>query len=193
MFSYLAPLFMALLGRVMLGEKVSPATGIAIVMGFGGVLVIAAGKGLFGGNLGADAWGIAAALGSALTYALAMVLLRARTASDHVTSIVAVQNLFAAAMALPLALFVGRPLALMAAEWPSAIAIGALGTLGHLLFAEAYKRAPAARIGALEYTGFVWALPIGLVAFGEWPTASALAGAALIISGSLMLLRKPKA
>ena len=73
------------------------------------------------------------------------------------------------------------------------LAIGALGTMGHLLFAEAYKRAPAARIGAIEYTGFIWAAGIGIIAFGEWPTVPMLAGAALIVSGSLMLLRKPAA
>lgn len=192
-FSYLAPLFMALLGRLMLGERVSPATGIAIVLGFAGVVVIAVGKGLGTTGLGSDLVGIAAALAAAFTYALAMVLLRQRTASDHILAIVAAQNVFAFAMVLPLALAFGSPIALMVTEWPSALAIGALGTLGHLLFAEAFKRAPAARIGAVEYTGFVWALPIGLIGFGELPSLAALAGAALIICGSLMLLWKPKA
>ncbi len=192
-FGYLAPVFMAVLGRFMLGERVNPATGVAILLGFAGVVVIAVGKGLGTTGLGADFVGIAAALAAALTYALAMVLLRQRTASDHITAIVSVQNLFASLMALPLALAFGSPLSLMLAEWPSAVAIGALGTVGHLLFAQAFKRAPAARIGAVEYTGFIWALPIGIFAFGEWPSVAALAGAALIISGSLMLLRKPKA
>jgi drug/metabolite transporter (DMT)-like permease len=191
-FSYLAPLFMALLGRLMLGERVSPATGIAIVLGFAGVIVIAVGKGLGTTGFGADLLGIVAALAAAFTYALAMVLLRQRTASDHIAAIVTAQNLFAALLALPLALALGDPLALMLREWPSALAIGALGTVGHLLFAEAFKRAPAARIGAVEYTGFIWAVPIGLFFFGEWPSVAALAGAALIISGSLLLLRKPK-
>jgi len=192
-FSYLAPLFMALLGRLMLGERVSPATGIAIVLGFAGVLVIAVGKGLGTTGLGSDLLGIAAALAAAFAYALAMVLLRQRTASDHILAIVAAQNVFACLMVLPPAIAFGAPLELMTREWPSALAIGALGTIGHLLFAEAFKRAPAARIGAVEYTGFVWALPIGLIGFGEWPSLAALAGAALIICGSLMLLLKPKA
>ncbi|MHB2167181.1 DMT family transporter [Alsobacter sp. R-9] len=191
-FGYLAPLFMALLGRVILGERVSPATGFAIVLGFAGVLVIAVGKGLGRDGFGHDAKGVAAAIAAAFTYALAMVLLRARTASDHITWIVATQNLFTASMALPLAAATSAPFALMRAEPVSVAVIGILGTLGHFLFAQAFKRAPAARVGAVEYTGFVWAVLIGILGFGEWPTWSALAGAALIVSGSLLLLLKPR-
>ncbi|WP_293856642.1 DMT family transporter [uncultured Alsobacter sp.] len=188
---YLAPVFMAVLARVILGEPVARATGLAIVLGFAGVVVIAGGRGLGSGGFGGDGLGVAAALAAALAYALSMVLLRARTASDPTVTIVVTQNLFAAAMAVPAAFLLGDPLALLRDETLGVLAIGALGTAGHLLFAEAYKGAPAAKIGAMEYTGFIWAAGIGILAFGEWPTLPMLAGAALIVSGSLMLLRKP--
>lgn len=188
---YLAPVFMAVLARLLLGEPVARATGLAITLGFAGVVVIAVGRGLGTGGFGGDGLGVAAALAAALAYALSMVLLRARTASDPTVSIVAAQNGFAAAMAIPAAFLFGDPIALLRDETLGVLAIGALGTIGHLLFAEAYKRAPAARIGAMEYTGFIWAAGIGIIAFGEWPTVPMLAGAALIVSGSLLLLRKP--
>jgi drug/metabolite transporter (DMT)-like permease len=188
---YLAPVVMALMARIVLGEPVAPATALAIVLGFAGVLVIAVGKGLGTVGFGTDAIGVAAALAAAFTYALSMVLLRKRTASDPTASIVVVQNGFAGLMALPVAFWFGNPLALLRDQPLAVLAIGGLGTAGHLLFAEAYKRAPAARVGAMEYSGFVWALGIGFFAFGEWPTWATLAGAALIVFGSLLLLRKP--
>ncbi|WP_460449162.1 DMT family transporter [Alsobacter sp. SYSU BS001988] len=189
-FSYLAPVFMALLGRVMLGEKVAPAVALAIAVSFAGVLVIAAGKGLGVSTLGRDLWGVAAALAAALFYALAMVMLRARTSSDHLVGIVALQNLIAMAYVLPFSLALGDPGALIAAHWPWLLAAGFLGTFGHLCYAGAFKRAPAAKVGTVEYTNFIWASAIGYIAFRELPTWSAAAGAALIVLGSLILFVK---
>lgn len=191
-FSYLAPLFMALLARLLLGERLSPATGAAIAIGFTGCIVIALGKGLGADGFGKDLIGVGSALAAAVTYAAAMVLLRARTGSDHIVGIVALQNVLACAYALPFTFALGNPLPAIAAEWPALLAIGLLGTLGHLVFAAAYGRAPAAKIGAVEYTSFIWAVAIGVVAFGEYPTLSAIAGAALIVAGSLLLLIKPR-
>nr|WP_256515586.1 DMT family transporter [Alsobacter ponti] len=191
-FSYLAPLFMALMARVVLGERVSPATGVAIVLGLAGCLVIALGKGLGSEGFGRDAWGVAAALAAALTYAAAMVLLRARTGSDHIVGIVTLQNVLACAYALPFSLAFGDPGPLFVSAWPALLAVGVLGTVGHLVFAAAYGRAPAAKIGAVEYTSFIWAAAIGIVAYGEYPTIATIAGAALIVAGSLLLLVKPK-
>ena len=191
-FSYLAPLFMALLARILLGEKVSPATGGAIALGLTGCLVIAIGKGLGAEGFGRDLVGVGAALAAALTYAAAMVLLRARTGSDHIVGIVTLQNVLATLYALPVVFIAGDPLPIIRSEWPALIAIGVLGTLGHLTFAAAYGRAPAAKVGAMGYTSFIWAAGIGIIAFNEYPTLSATAGAALIVAGSLLLLKKAK-
>lgn len=191
-FSYLSPVIMALLGRVMLGEKVAPAVAVAIAVSFAGVLVIAVGKGISVAGMGRDLWGVLAAVAAAFTYALAMVMLRARTGSDPIVGIVALQNVIAMAYVLPLSLAFGQPLALLEAHWPWLLLAGALGAIGHLFYAGAFKRAPAAKIGAVEYTNFIWATAIGYLAFSEIPTASATAGAALIVCGSLVLMVKRK-
>jgi drug/metabolite transporter (DMT)-like permease len=191
-FSYLAPLFMALLARMILGEKVSSATGWALALGLTGCVVIALGKGLGAEGFGRDLVGVGAALAAALTYAAAMVLLRARTGSDHIVGIVTLQNVLATLYALPIVLVAGNPVPIILADWPALLGIGVLGTLGHLTFAAAYGRAPAAKVGAVEYTSFIWAAGIGIFAFNEYPTMSATAGAALIVAGSLLLLKKAK-
>lgn len=187
-FTYLAPVFMALLGRIILGEKVSAATLLAIAVCFAGVIVIAVGKGLGAAGFRAEAVGVAAALGATFTYALAMVLLRARSGADPVVGIVALQSVLAITYMAPVSLAIGAPAILVGSEWQALLLIGLLGSAGQLAYATAFTRAPAAKIGTVEYTNFLFAVALGYVFFAEVPTPSALAGGGLIMAGSLILL-----
>ena len=71
--------------------------------------------------------------------------------------------------------------------------IGVLGTAGHVALAGAYRHADASRVGAIEYTAFVWDGALGFVFFAEVPSAATFAGAALIIAGALVVVRDRKA
>src|SRR5690606_26621286 len=79
--SFLAPMFVALFGMLILRERVARHVVVAIAIGFAGTLVV-----VFGQNEAAQAsrslTGVAAALFSAVTYALSMVLLRQRAQRD---------------------------------------------------------------------------------------------------------------
>ena len=192
-FTYVAPIFMAILGRLLLKEKVPASTALAILLSFAGILVIAFGKGLSLGHLSGSLLGILAALGSAGTYALANVLLRARAGNDTIAGIVVLQNILSSAIVLPFAFWVSDPFGALWSEWKLGLMMGAFGTVGQFAMATALHRAPAARIGTLEYTSIIWATVIGIFFFGEWPEWTVYAGAALIILGSALLLRKKKA
>ena len=125
---------------------------------------------------------------AAVTYALAMVLLRARAAKDPVVTIVALQNAVPGLILLVPAWFVwvpptGPDLALFAV-------IGTLAVMGHLLLARAFAKAEAARLAPLEYTALIWAALIGYASFGEVPTLATFAGAVLIIGAALMASRR---
>jgi drug/metabolite transporter (DMT)-like permease len=189
-FSYVSPIFMALFGRFVLSEKVHPSTALAILISFAGVMVIALGKGLSlsGGEI--NLVGILAALGSAGTYALSGVLLRARTGSDPIATIVVLQNWLTSAIILPIAFFFGSPIEAALADWPLLILFGALGTAGQFAMAMALRAAPAARIGVVDYTSLVWASLIGVVIFSEWPEPTVYLGGAMIMSASFLLLRR---
>lgn len=191
-FTYIAPIFMAILGRLLLKEKVPASTAMAILLSFAGILVIAFGKGFSMDHLGGSFLGILAALGSAGTYALANVLLRARAGDDTIAGVVVLQNILASTLVLPFAFIIGDPWGALRSEWLLGLLMGALGTLGQFAMATALHRAPAARIGTVEYTNIIWATLIGILAFGEWPEWTAYAGAALIIAGSFLLLRQKK-
>ena len=190
--TYVSPIFMALFGRILLSEKVHPSTAMAILISFIGVLVIALGKGFSPLGMGGSWLGILAALGSAGTYALSGVLLRARTGSDAIGSIVVLQNVLTAAIIVPISLVIGSPFEAIVQDWPLVLLIGALGTGGQFAMALALRAAPAARIGVVDYTSLIWASLIGIVIFAEWPEPTVYIGATLIMAASLLLLRQKK-
>jgi drug/metabolite transporter (DMT)-like permease len=184
--SFTAPIMIALLARLSLGERPSAGVLAAIAVGFLGVLTVLAGE-LHRSGTGTLP-GVAAALAAAAFYAVAMVSLKARAARDPVATIVLLQNAFATLLVAPLG---------AAATWTPASApilawfalIGLLGTAGHVALAWAYGRAEASRLGAVEYTAFVWATALGFVFFAEVPSPATLAGAALIMAGAVVAAR----
>lgn len=184
--AFLAPIFIALFGVVLLGERIDGRIIVALLAGLAGMAVIVLGSGTSGGE---RSWsGIAAALVSAVTYALSMVMLRARTTRDGVATIIFFQNI---GPALLLAVPAG-------AVWTTPavpdlwlfLAIGCLGTFGHLILATAFARVEAARLAPLEYTALVWAMALGYLGFREVPSLQMLAGSALIVVGAMVTARR---
>ncbi|MFT0859336.1 DMT family transporter [Ancylobacter sp. G4_0304] len=188
--SFTSPIFIALFAALMLGERPGGAVLAALGLGVVGVIVVLWDE-LARANAGANGLGIAAAIGSAITYALSMVTLKSRAARDPLPTIVLLQNALSGLLVAPLGLM-GWSAPSMG-ELAVFALIGLLGTAGHLCMAWAYGRADASRLGVLEYTAFVWAVAIGLFAFGEVPTVSTLGGAALIVVGALLASRHPAA
>jgi len=186
--TFLAPLLMALLGRVILKEPVALKALVAILIGFAGVMVIARGQEV-GQSHSFDIIGLLAALGCAFFYALSMVLMRQQTALDSTITIVFLSNGLALLFVLPIGLWDWRPVAPM--HWLITAAVGLFGTCGHLCLAWAYARGHAGRLGIMEYTAFVWAMIFGYFIFAEIPTGWTLAGAALIMAACLFATFNP--
>ncbi len=175
--TFLAPLFLAVLGRVILKEPIQAATVYALALGLVGVVVIQSGQDMFAPRA-ADGLGIAAALACAFFYALSNVLVRRQSGSDSTVTIVTLTNLFALAIVSPTMLLQWQPP--RAADAVVFAGVGVLGVAGQLCLAWAYAHAPTGRIGVLEFTAFVWAALVGFFFFGEVPTMRTLVGAATI-------------
>ncbi|BAQ48844.1 MULTISPECIES: DMT family transporter [Methylobacterium] len=188
--SFLSPIFIALFAALLLRERVRPPVWAGLVVGFLGVGIVVAGQvGAEGAQRGAgSAWGIAAILASALTYALSMVLLRARARHDPVVTIVVIQNAGPAAMLAAPAAWTWTPVA--APDWALLVLVGLLGVAGHLVLSRAYAQAEASRLAAMEYTALLWAIGLGYFAFGEVPGVATLAGAGLILAGSALAAKR---
>ena len=185
--TFIAPLIAMLLAAATLGEKVAPGSIAGSAVAFGGVLVIVFGQ-TRGQAASGELVGSLAILGSALCYAVNIVLMRRQALVAKPLEI----NFFNSAavmaawlLAVPL---VGMP------DWPAAqwlwVAVACLlSTAGGLLFAWAYARGPASYLAATEYSGFLWASALGWAVFGEGLSLYTLAGAALIVSGCLFAAR----
>lgn len=190
-FSFLSPLFLALFGSLILGEAIRRETLGGLGLGFIGMLVMTFGHGLTtGGPLISAALhipGVLAAIGSAISYAFGLVLLRQRAQQDALILIVLFQTTVPAILLAGPAWWVWKPLA-SGDLWLFA-AIGGLGLCGHMLLAHAFKRAEASRLAPAEYSALVMAAVLGYAFFGEVPGLATLVGALLVISGTIIAMR----
>lgn len=190
--AYTGPIFVALFGALLLGEKVRWPTMAAIASGFAGVLVIAA-DGPAGGGGDTQQWlALACAIASPVSYALGVVLLRSQTLHESVPTILIVQ---AAMITLGLAIVAGPSFTMPdSADLWAIVGIGLLGAVGIYAFSAAIAKLQAAQVAAADYSGLIWAAMIGFFAFGETPRPAMWIGALLILAGSAtMLLFKAKA
>jgi S-adenosylmethionine uptake transporter len=68
--------------------------------------------------------------------------------------------------------------------------IGTIGVAGHTLLAHAFARIEAARLAPVSYVTLAWGVLFGVGFFGEVPGWATLAGAALIVLGTLFTQRR---
>ncbi|MGX5732731.1 DMT family transporter [Bosea thiooxidans] len=184
--SFLAPVFVALLGGVLLKERIDGRVLQALAFGLAGMLVMVWPR--LQGHVSGTSLGVAAALFAAVSYAFNLILLRSIAVREHPTVIVAFQNVGPAlCLAVPAAsVFVPMGLSDLACY----LAAGVLGVAGHLTLTSAYAKAAAARLAAIEYTALIWASLLGFAFFGEVPLYTTYAGALLIVAGAFAVSRR---
>lgn len=187
--TYTTPIFATLLAIPFLGERVGIHRFSAVGLGFLGVAVIALGQGAFGGNV--DPWillGIALATIHGVFSATSTLLVRSLSATERSTTIVIWQSLLTTGLtALTL------PFVWVTPSWDAfliLIAIGGVGGIAQVLLTEAYASAQVSSLGAYSYTGILWAVLIGWIAFGERPGWPTFLGAGLIVAAALYILHR---
>ena len=185
--TFIAPLIALLLAAVFLGERIGPRSIGGSVAAFLGVIVIVLGQAR--AELGPDALlGTLAILGSALCYAVNIVMMRQQALAAKPLEINFFQSLTVMTLwALAVAVF-GLP-SWPGVQWNWILVASAMSTAGLLLFAWAYARAEASYLAVTEYSAFLWAAVLGWLVFDEHVTGYTLAGAALIVGGCLLAAR----
>ncbi len=184
--SFLAPVFVALLGGLLLKEKIDRRILQALGFGLAGMLVMVWPR--LQGHVSGAGLGVAAALFSAVSYAFNLILLRRIAVREHPTVIVAFQNCGPAlCLAIP-AWYAIVPMSF--GDLAAYLFAGALGVAGHLTLTSAYAHAAASRLAPIEYTALVWASLLGFFVFGEVPLYTTYAGALLIVAGAVAVSRR---
>jgi len=186
--TFIAPLIALLLASVFLHERIGRRSILGSLAAFGGVVIIVLGQAK--SQLASDALlGTVAILGSALCYAVNIVLMRHQALSAKPLEIAffqAVVVMLLWLLALPLA---GGP-AWPAGQWSWIAVASVLSTAGTLLFAWGYARGEASYLAVTEYSAFLWASALGWLVFRERVSAYTLAGAVLIVGGCLISARR---
>jgi drug/metabolite transporter (DMT)-like permease len=181
-----APLLVVLTASVMLGERIARHVWFTIIVGLAGVFVM-----LRPSVEGFASLAGLAALGSALAYAVVVVMVRVLSRTETTASMVfwflVMIAIGAGMLALP------DWVAILAADWPWIVAIGLAGWAGQHLITEAFRLAPASVVAPFEYTALVWGVAIDWVVWQTLPGVRVLAGAAIVIGAGLYLLHRERA
>ena len=185
--TFIAPLIALLLAAVILDERVGPRSIGGSCVAFCGVIVIVAGQ-VRGGLGGQVLVGSAAIVGSALCYAANIVMMRQQALAAKPLEINFFQSLVVGLLWLCIAAIVGMP-ALPSGHWQWIVIAALLSTGGGLLYSWAYARAEASYLAVTEYSAFLWASALGWLIFHERLSMFTLAGAMLIVAGSLIAVR----
>jgi drug/metabolite transporter (DMT)-like permease len=178
---FVTPLLVALLAGPLLGEKVRLGSWLATVAGFCGVLLIARPGGTLAGA------GVAYALGCALCYAAYQILTRKLSATEP-----AMRQLFYTALVGSIAMSFIIPsywsgLLPTPMEALLILSLGVTAGAGHFLLIRAFRETPASTLSPLLYIQLVWAMLLGLVAFGQFPDLPTTIGMVIIGASCLSL------
>jgi S-adenosylmethionine uptake transporter len=180
---YLAPLMLAVMAAFVLKERLRPGVLGAVSLGLCGVGVIAWNSIEGQQAVSGDLIGIAAAFGSAVTYATNNLMLRSQAQRDSAISIVLIQHVVPSAIALPIAVAAWQ--APPVPVWFVFPLLAMLGVSGHFLLTWAYRRALAGVLASVDYLALPYAALIGFVFFHEVPSGAVWGGAGLIVGACL--------
>ncbi|MDB5663568.1 DMT family transporter, partial [Cypionkella sp.] len=176
-----SPFFAAILGRVLLGEWVSPLTWLAIVLAALGILVMVGG-GLAGGAMD----GNVAALGSALGFAIFTVALRWGKLANMMPA-VAIGGLFSMIAAAAALILLGQPVLVPLPEIAISALMGAITlTGGMLLYTLGSRVVPAAQSTLLSLVEVLLAPVWVWLLLNETVSRGTLIGGAVLLAAVLL-------
>jgi drug/metabolite transporter (DMT)-like permease len=186
---FAAPLFMTALSVPLLRERVGPRRWAAIVVGFFGVLLIAGpGSGPEGFEIG---WGAILALISAFTYAVTLITSRqlSRTELSHtILFYYSIGVILVTGATLPFNWVTPT----LADLWIFLL-VGVSGSIGQYCLNQAFRYGEVSFIAPLEYTSLLWAGLFGVMFWGDIPTWTVLAGAAIVVLANFYVVRREAA
>lgn len=177
---FTVPIWLALLAPLLIGERLTTSRMVSVVIGFIGALVVLrpSGAGISAGS--------AAALGSAVGYALSVIAIKRLTDTDSALTILFWMSLLQGLMALALS---RGQVSLPASDgfmWIVAVAICGLGA--HYAMARAFALADTLIVAPMDYFRLPLIAAVGAIVYGEKLDVMVLAGGAIIIVANLINL-----
>jgi drug/metabolite transporter (DMT)-like permease len=185
----IAPLVVMLLAAHLLGERVSRLRWTLAVGGFAGTLIIIRpGGDLFG-------WHVLLPLAQVATHSAFQILTSKMVQTEDAVTMhfyTGWVGALLASLALPFIWVTPQT----SPEWVALLLMGLMGTIGHFMLIQAYRRAPASTLMPLMYVQIAFAMFAGWIVFGHFADGWGLLGMLLIAacgaaSAWLALREKP--
>ena len=179
---FTAPIFTTLGAAFFLGEKLHLHRVGAVLIGFGGALIVLQ-PGFQAINIGSIAQLTAAPL-----FACSFLIAKRLTRTESSPAIVAYLSIFVTLTLLLPALMVWRTPTLIELGWLFAIA--ACATAGHVTLTQALKSADITVTQPIQFLQLVWATLLGLTLFGEQPEIWTWVGGGIIVASATYIARR---
>ena len=189
-FTFIAPIVVAALSPLMLNETVGWRRWAAIVVGFGGVIV------MLRPSPEAFYWVALFPLASSTLGGLRDLVTRRITVTETSVAMMFYTMALEAVLGLatlPLGGFGPLPLGwapLGLADTALLVGAGLLFALAQFLSIEAFRLAEAATVSPFRYVSLVWAVAVGYWLWGDLPDAWTLAGGTIIVGSGLYIFHR---
>lgn len=177
--SFTAPIFMAVLAVIVLGERFRIYRWIAIFLGFAGMLIIIR-PGIVAVDTGALLVTFAAAL-----WAVAMIIIKVLSRTESSLTIVAYMGIFLGLFSIFPALWVWQPFGLQTLGWMALI--GLTGTFAQMSLSQALKETDPTALMPFDFLKLIWTAIIGAWFFAEIPDIYTWVGATVIFLSGLSI------
>ena len=176
---FTAPIFMAILAVLVLGERFRIYRWSAIFLGFVGMLII-----LRPGLVAIDT-GALLVIGSAALWAVAMIIIKIQSRTESSLTIVAYMGIFLGVFSIGPAVWVWQPFGLKTLGLM--VLIGLFGSIAQMAISESLKETDSTALMPFDFLKLIWTSMIGIWFFSEIPDIYTWVGATVIFSSGLFI------
>jgi drug/metabolite transporter (DMT)-like permease len=177
------PIWTALLARAFLGERLDASKLAAIALGTAGVVLIV--QPPEGGHFSV---GHLIALAAAVSFAMSLTMVKSLTATESATRVMFWMLLLQLLIGLvPAGLHWQTPVGM---QWAWIAVVGVCGTFSHYCMARALAHAEATVVVPMDFLRLPLTALVGWALYAEQLDLAAMAGAALILGGNALNLRR---
>ncbi len=193
---YATPMFTVIFAAFLLGERIRLFRLSAVALGLVGVMIVIAPRlSLNQSYTDTATIGALMILAAAILRALVQIHVRRLVQTDSTSAIVFYFSLTATLVSL-LSLPLGWVFPIPALAWTAPhfsvfaliICAGLIGGIAQIMVTSSYRFGTASMLAPFDYSSMIFAMLIGWLAFNEVPTATILIGAALVISGGVLII-----
>lgn len=175
---YLSPIFTATIAIFLLKESVMPAQWLFYAIAFGGVLLIEQVDDRI------SPFYLGLGILSAFCSGMAYNLVRSLRGREHPLTVVLHFQLVGAVVGLISLLFQWK--SPVGWDWAWLLLVGIFSQLGQIFLTDALQREKVAGVAIVNYTGLIYAVSIGWIAFGEAQGPLAIVGMLLVVLGVVL-------